>query len=278
MRGTMAMLCGMMAAAPALAQGTTPPAPPPGGARPQVAQGWSVTIGAAPVLSPAWQGSRDMALSVFPDLRITHGERLFASVPDGIGWNAVNADGWRAGPLVKIRFGRDERDGGSPFLIAGGSDALAGMGDIAAAGEAGGFAERTLGPWRLRGEVRQGFGGHRGLVGDASLAYRLRQGRTALSIGPRLTAASRDFQRTYFGIDTGQAARTGLARYDPDGGLVSCGIGGSVVRPIGRAQAITLFTGFDRLAGPAGHSPLVRERGRRTQFTLGIGYGFRFGL
>ncbi|MEP9401646.1 MipA/OmpV family protein [Sphingomonas silueang] len=274
MRVMTAMLLGGFIAGPAWAQD----APPRGTGRPAAPEGWSVTIGAAPVLSPAWQGSRDMALSIFPDLRVNYGDVLFASVPDGIGWNAVNADGWRAGPLVKIRFGRDERDGGSPFLIAGGSDALEGMGNIRAAGEAGGFVEKTLGPWRLRGEVRQGFGGHRGLVGDASAAWRVRQGRTAFSIGPRLTAASGNFQRTYFGIDAGQSARTGLARYAPGGGLVSYGVGGSVVRPIDRRQAVTLFTGLDRLAGPAGDSPLVRERGRRTQFTLGIGYGFRFGL
>ncbi len=276
-----AMLLISLLPVPVLAQGTTPPGPPgrPGG--PPAAEGWSVTIGAAPVFGPAWQGSRDTALSIFPDLRVNYADTLFASVPDGIGWNAVNGDGWRIGPLVKIRFGRDERDGGSPFLIAGGSDALAGMGTIKAAGEAGGFVERTFGAgrqWRVRGEVRQGFGGHQGLVADASINYRVRAGRTAIGVGPRMTAASRDFMQTYFGIDAAQSARTGLARYDADGGILSYGIGGSAVRPIDRRSAITLFTSLERLGGPSGDSPLVRERGRRTQFTLGLGYGFRFNL
>ena len=155
-----------------------------------------------------------MALSVFPDLRVNYGDTLFASVPDGIGWNAIRRDGWRAGPLVKIRFGRDERNGGSPFLIAGGSDALEGMGNIKAAGEAGGFVEKSFGPrraWRARAEVRQGFGGHDGVVADLSAAYRTRIGRAIVSVGPRMTLASANFMRTYFGISAAQSARTGLA-------------------------------------------------------------------
>ncbi|WP_267961854.1 MipA/OmpV family protein [Sphingobium sufflavum] len=253
----------------------------PESARPAAPVGWSVTVGVAPVLSPAWQGSRDMTLSLFPDLRVNYGDILFASVPDGIGWNAINEGGWRAGPLAKIRFGRDENDGGSPFLIAGGSDALVGMGNVTAAGEVGGFVEKTFGPrreWRVRGEVRQGFGGHQGLVADASVSYRMRVGRSSVSFGPRATAASADFMQTYFGVDAGQSLRTGLVPYRVGGGLLSYGIGGAVVRPLDRRNVLTLFTSFERLGGAPAQSSLIRDRGQRNQFTLGLGYGFRFGL
>ncbi len=268
---------------PAEAQDVRQSGPPPGIATgaPGTPPGWSLTIGAAPVLGPAWQGSRQMALSLFPDLRVNYDDTLFASVPDGIGWNAVNRDGWRAGPLAKIRFGRDERNGGSPFLIAGGSDALAGMGNIKAAGEVGGFVEKSFGPrraWRTRAEVRHGFGGHDGVIADLSAAYRTRIGRAIVSAGPRMTLASAPFMRTYFGISPTQSARTGLAPYRPDGGVLSYGLGGNVLRPLNRRSTITLFTSLERLGGPAADSPLIRERGQRMQATLGLGYGFRFGL
>lgn len=253
----------------------------PESARPSAPAGWSITVGVAPVLSPAWQGSRDMNLSLFPDLRVNYGDILFASVPDGIGWNAINEGGWRAGPLAKIRFGRDENEGSSPFLIAGGSEALVGMGNVKAAGEVGGFVEKSLGrrrEWRVRGEVRHGFGGHQGMVADASINYRIRVGRSSVSFGPRTTAASADFMQTYFGVDAGQSLRTGLAPYRADGGILSYGIGGTVVRPLDRRSVLTLFTSFERLGGPPAQSSLIRERGQRNQFTLGLGYGFRFGL
>lgn len=242
--------------------------------------GWSVTVGVAPVLSPAWLGSRDMSVSLYPDLRINYGETLFASVPEGIGWNAVNADGWRAGPLAKVRFGRDEEEGGSPFLIAGGSDDLLGMRDISATAEVGGFVEKRFDgvPLRARLEVRRGFGGHEGVVADASLSYQARLGRTIMSMGPRATLASDDFMQTFFGVDAGQSSRTGLALYDADGGLVSFGLGGTVVHPLDRRSAVTLFTSLERLDDEAGGSPLIRERGQRDQFSIGVGYGFRFSL
>ncbi len=244
-------------------------------------EGWSITVGIAPVISPAWQGSSDIALSLFPDLRIAYGDVFFASVPEGVGLNLIRQDGWRAGPLVKIRFGRDEDGSGSPFQIIGGSDALRGFGDVGVAGEAGAFAEKRFGSggaWRARGEVRRGFGGHGGTIADVSVVRAGRSGRAAWSLGPRATFASADFTRTYFGMDPVQSQQTGLASYRPGGGLVSAGIGGSAVRPLNRFSAITVFGGIDYLGDVPGRSPLIRERGRRTQATLGIGYGYRFNL
>ena len=274
------MAVAIMAAVPAHAQ-TAPAGAPPQRTQPPAAAGWSLTVGAAAAVTPAWQGSRDMSVSLFPNLRLAYSDVLFASVVEGVGWNAINRDGWRAGPLVKVAFGRNETNGGSPFLIAGGSDALIGMGDVKAAAEVGGFVERQLGArrqWRVRGEVRRGFGGHEGVIADASVDYQLRFGRTIASVGPRITAATSAYTQTYFGIDAGQSLRTGLSRYDADGGIVSYGLGGVVIRPLDRRSVVTLFTGLNRLGAPAGDSPLIRERGRRTQVTLGLGYGFRFGL
>ncbi|MEP5937110.1 MAG: MipA/OmpV family protein [Erythrobacter sp.] len=265
--------------------GERPAGPPPAAAnggpgRPDT-QGLSVTLGFAPVLSPAFQGSRDMTLSVFPDLRLKYDDAIFASIPEGLGWNAINADGWKAGPLAKIRFGRDEDTGGSPFLIAGDSDALIGLGDIGTSGEIGGFVEKRFGPrraWQLRGEVLQGFGGHDGILADVSLNYRTRVSGANVSFGPRASFASSDFTQTYFGIDSVQSANSGLPVFEADGGLLSWGVGGTAIKPIDRRSAVTLFTSLERLGGSAEDSPLVTQRGRATQFTIGIGYGVRFGL
>lgn len=144
---SLAVMIALLAATPCAAQ---PTEPAPSSGRPPVAadEGVSVTVGVAPVFSPAWQGSSDSTLSIFPDLRLNYGDVLFASIPDGLGWNAISQDGWRAGPLVKLRFGRDEDDGGSLFLVAGGSDALLGVGNISATAEVGGFAEKRFGRQR----------------------------------------------------------------------------------------------------------------------------------
>jgi outer membrane protein len=233
------------------------------------------------VLSPAWQGASDMAVSLFPDLRVAFGDVFFASVPEGAGVNLVRREGWRVGPLVKIRFGRNEDGKGSPFQLAATNDALRGLGSVGVAGEAGGFVEKRFGPrevWRTRLEVRQGFGGHSGTIADVSLTRSGRSSALIWSLGPRATFATAGFTRTYFGIDAIQSQRSGLNSYRPAGGLVSAGFGGTAVRLLDRTSAITVFGGVDYLGDVPGRSPLIRERGRRTQVTFGIGYGYRFGL
>ena len=270
--GLLAAVCG----SPSFAQPAQPTGAPN---RPTLDDGWSVTVGLAPIVSNAWQGSEDYVLSVFPDLRINYGDTLFASIPDGLGWNAVNTGDWKAGPIAKLRFGRDEDGSASPFAVISGNDALVGLGDVGATAEVGGFVERVFGSrqqWRGRVETLRGFGGHEGTVGNFLLSYRARSGGRIFNIGPRATLASSDFTRTYFGVDAGQSARSGLGVYKPSGGLVSYGVGGSMVRPLDRQSAITAFSSLERLGGVAKNSPLVRERGSATQFTFGVGYGFRF--
>lgn len=273
---------GIVLSHPAMAQTAPSATAPVRPARPPMApQGWTITVGVAPVFGMAWAGSKDAALSIFPDLRVNYNDTLFLSVQDGLGWNAVNHDGWKAGPIVRTRFGRNDDDGGSPFLIAGGSDALRGMGDVGIAGEAGGFVEKRLGAkkqWRLRAEVRQGFGGHEGVVGDVLAQYSGREGRLIYAVGPRATFASGDFMQTYYGVDAAQAARTGLAVSRLDGGLVSYGLGGSLIRPLSAKRAAAVFAGVDRVGGEPAGSSLIRERGQRTQFSVGLGYSYRFGL
>ncbi|GGI69154.1 hypothetical protein GCM10007973_02790 [Polymorphobacter multimanifer] len=251
---------------------------------------WVLGIGVAPLYGPAWQGSRDQALSVFPDLRLNYRDDVFLSVPDGLGWNAVNVrdgqgGGWKLGPLVKLRFGRQESNGGSPFLVSGGSTALRGMGDIGVAGEAGGFAQLGFakGRARLRAEVRQGFGGHDGLVADTLFAWSDAIGGQRsgwrYGLGTRAAWGDSAFTNTYFGVNARQAAATGLPRFRTGSGLVSAGLNGSVTRilgPRGRDGALTLFASQDWLADTVADSSLIRQRGQRGQTAVGMSYGYRF--
>lgn len=253
--------------------------------RPPAPKAWTLGIGVAPIFAPAWQGSRDMALSIFPDLRVNYKDTLFLSVPDGLGWNAVNQDGWKIGPLAKLRFGRQESTGGSPFLVTGGSTALQGMGDVGIAGEFGGFAQKSLvgGKLRLRAELRQGTGGHDGLVADTNISWNDRTPTASLlySVGLRATWADSDYSNTYFGVNLQQAARTRLPPSRTGSGLISAGVNATLTKPLGRFGrdgAITLFTSYDRLGDTVADGSLIRLRGDRNQFALGLAYGYRFGL
>lgn len=228
-------------------------------ASPVTTQGWSVNVGAAAVSTPVYSGSDTYSFSIFPDIRLRYGDRFFASIPEGVGYNVINTPHWQVGPVLKLRFSRNQDTGGSPFLISGKTDALKGMGNVSAAGEIGGFAEYRWSNWNTRVEVRQGFGGHTGVIGDLSLNYFNRVGAVRYTIGPRATVASSKFMNTYYGITAAQSASSGYSPYQADGGLVTYGVGASAFMPIARNWQAGLVAGYDRLGAQASDSPLVKS-------------------
>lgn len=250
-------------------------APPRRG--PPPATDFTLTAAVVPTFAPVFVGSRDYGLSLFPDIRFAYRDRLVASVSEGVSYALHAGAGASAGPIVRLRFGRDEHRGGSPFLVAGASTALRGLGDVDPAMEIGAFAQQILGPMRFRLEVRRGVGGHAGVLVDASLAWSHRLGPLSLSFGPRSTWASAPYLDAFFGVDEAAAGRTGLAPYQPRSSIVSWGAGGAVVMPLTQSLALTLFGGLDRLGAEVAGSPLVRERGDPTQATVGLAIGYRIG-
>lgn len=262
------LTCGATAAADESAAPSGPPSP----------AGWELGIGVAPVVSPVFEGADDIGMSVFPDIRVRYRDRFLASVPDGIRYRVVNGANWRAGPIARIRFGREEDNGGSPFLVTGSADALSGLGDVDTTLELGGFVAYRREHWRARLELRRGVGGHEGIVGDVSTDYTGSAGRIRYAFGPRMRFGGAEFTDTYFGIDAGQSARSGLPTYDAGGGVNLVGVGGSAVLPYGRRLSLVVFGGYDRLLGDIADAPLVERRGSRNQLSAGAALTYRFDL
>jgi outer membrane protein len=246
-------------------------------AQPASQDAWILRAGAGLLVAPAYTGSNTYHVSAVPALRVAYGRRFFASVEEGIGYALLDRDGWQAGPLVRVAFSRDE-DARGPFRIAGRrTNDLRGLGDVSTTAEAGGFVKYGTGAWNAAADLRHGIGGHDGVVGTLSLARTLRftgpfvQDTPAFfSIGPRVTLAGADYVQTYFGVTPAQSAAGGLAVHAPGGGLLSYGVGATVVVPVARATALTMLVGAERLAGDAASSPLVRQRGSRMQGVFGL--------
>jgi len=241
--------------------------------RTKTPEGWQMTVGVAPVIAPVYSGSQDYALSIYPDIRLRYEDKFFASIPEGIGYNAILTQNWKIGPLVKLRFGRKEDTGGSPFLVAGETDALLGMGDIDPAGEAGGFVEYRTGNFGTRLEIRQGFGGHDGVIGDVNINYFDRIGPVRYTVGPRMTLASDRFINTYYGVSASQSAASGYSAYTAGSGLVSMGVGASAVMTLSNSWNVALIAGYDYLMDEANQSPFVESA---NQFSLIGSLNYRF--
>jgi outer membrane scaffolding protein for murein synthesis (MipA/OmpV family) len=229
-------------------------------------QPWRLTIGAGALYAPTYLGSDDYDVDPIPLFDLRYADRVFLSTRDGLGANLLDSgSNWKAGPVVKYRMGRDQDD----------DRALRGMGDIDAAGEAGGYVHYDLRPFTIGAEVRQGFGGHEAVIGDAFVNWSTKLSDSLmLTVGPKLTLASKDFTQTYFGVTAGQAARSGYRVYNPDGAFMSYGLGASLRYKLTEQLSLGGFAGIDRIAGDAADSPLVDQVGSPTQGRLGVTLGF----
>lgn len=233
---------------------------------------WTVTIGVEGRVLPAYEGSGNFELWPFPlfSVRRAGAPENFRSPRDGFSVGILDSRRFQVGPTLKVRFPRRECE----------DNDLRGLGDINWALEAGGFAEYWPADWlRSRLELRQGFGGHHGLVADLSAdLVRPVTPQLTLSGGPRLTLATAAATSPYFSITAAQAAASGLPAYDAGGGLRSIGAGAQARYAWSPRWATHAFIEYERLTGDAANSPLVTQRGARDQIQVGIGATYSFDM
>lgn len=267
-RRTLTLCCYLAVAAvpamvPAMAA-AEPAAPYP------VASDWTLTLGVEGRVTPSYDGSDRSVLRPFPliDIRRAGTPRRFSAVLDGASIGILEAGTFRLGPAVKVKLPRRESD----------DHDLRGLGDVGWVVEPGGFVEFWPLPWlRARAELRQGFGGHHGLVSDitADLVAKVTPQLT-LSGGPRMTLASGPAMSPYFSITPTQSIASGLPVFDAGGGLRSLGAGAQARYEWTPQWAARFFVEYERLTGAAANSPLVIVRGTRDQITTGLGVSYSF--
>lgn len=241
-------------------------------AAPALAQdsgGWTVEVGPGIYFRPTFPGADELELRPWPVIDVYRTDRgpSFETPDEGFGFGVVGDDRFRIGPTVQIQHGRDEED------------AIAGIGDVGTSIEGGAFAEAYLTPGlRLRGELRKGFGGHKGVVGDIGADFIMGSLDTfQLSIGPRARFANGRYVRAFYGINPDQSALTGLPVHDVGGGLHSAGALTFAQYRLSDRIGLQAYGRYDRLLGDAADSPLVHsDVGSRDQFEAGIGLSYRF--
>jgi outer membrane scaffolding protein for murein synthesis (MipA/OmpV family) len=249
------------------AQETTDAGPPP-------ETGWRVDLGGAVLAYPLYPGSKVERVLPIPSIEAHYGDRFFASVREGVGYNLFRWNGFEAGPVTNFAFPRDESDERA---------ALKGLGNVDLTVEAGGFVRYNFGPFATaKVEARQGLNGHQGLVVDTSLdlnAPPLLNNRLFLSAGPRVSFYDHSYVQAFFGITTSQSEKSGYAPFRPDYGAKS-GAGLAAVYLISDRVTWTVFGDYGRLSGDIDKSPILRgPYGSRNEYTVGsaLTYQFNFG-
>ena len=231
---------------------------------------WIITFGVETRVHTPFEGDNSYVFRALPlfDVRRARTARHFSSPRDGISVEILETDKFRLGPTLKIKFPRRSRD----------SRDLNDIGSVGFAFEVGGFAEYWPVQWlRTRAEVRQGFGGHHGIVADLSsdIVWPISPQWT-LSGGPRATFGDDDAVTPYFSITPAQAATSGLPVYTAIGGLKSYGAGIQSRYEWSAQWASHVFLEYDRLTGNVANSPLVVQRGSPNQLVSGVGITYSF--
>lgn len=247
---------------------------------PEKNSGWQLTVGPGVIFAPSYLGDDEYRVRIVPNFSIKYEDRFFASVREGVGYNVINSNSWISGPVAKYDFGRDD-DGSSMFAVSGDdTNDLLGLGDVDGTIELGGFIKYSRNSWSGSLELRQGIGGHEGLIGEVGVSYRgrLKMGGTPamFSIGPKLVFASDNYNSAFFDVNTAQSARSGLAVYGSEGGLVSYGLQGSFIVPISNSVRLVTFGAINQLGSEISDSSLVSTRGSDTQATLGVTLNYTF--
>ncbi len=221
-----------------------------------------------PQLSPSWPGADKFSVGPYVDFsRTRDAEFIFEAPDESFGSPLVRSGNFAFGPAFGFIGKRKASDIGADLPKVGFSV------------EAGGFAQAHLTPAiRVRLEGRKGLSGHKGWVGEVSADYIAREGDDWLfSIGPRVTLGDAKYSRAYFGVTPAAALTSGLAAYDPGGGVQSVGVTAGYHRMLGRNWGIAVYGRYDRLVGDAADSPVVRQLGSRSQPSGGIALSYTFG-
>jgi outer membrane protein len=226
-------------------------------------------VALGPQLVPSYPGADGHALRPLFDLSRARGDDEFAfEAPDeSFGFPLLRDSRFQFGPSLGFEGKRDAEDVGAAVPTVGFTV------------EAGGFVQYQLTPaFRLRGELRHGIGGHKGLVGTVGADFVARdRDRWLLSIGPRVTLANDRYHRAYFGVSSATAAATGLPAFRADGGVQAVGVTAGALKQLTPRWGLYGYAKYDRLVGDPADSPLVRRFGARDQLSGGIALSYTFG-
>lgn len=201
----------------------------------------------------------------------------------------IGSDNLKAAPWLILKNADADRDLPDGLSVApslnyigkrdaGDYEDLRGMDDIGYAGEVG-----VKLSWRTRdltsyGALRQGLGGHHGVVGEFGTKYRIEYNdKLTLWTGAELGLGSSDFTSTYFGVTGAESARSGKRAYDPDGGAYIARLTLEARYELMPDTALMGRVTYGRLIGDVGNSPVVESRDQPT-ISIGIArrLNFRF--
>lgn len=276
-----AVLLGSAALVVCISRGTEVRAEEPGSSRPSAEmpmaedKGWNGYLAAGALGVPDYEGSKDYQAAPLLAARLGYDSYYLEIQGLDLRANLSPLSGLEFGPLVGWRSGRDDVE----------NDRVDALRDIDGTVEVGAFINVSLfqvvhpsDELAFGVDVKTGVGDDgEGTTVSLGPTYSFSPlERLRLGIGISATFADSDYADTYFGIDPGDALRSGLTAYDADAGLKDLGISLKANYQLDEHWGITGFAGYTQLVGDAADSPIVDDEGSAGQGMIGLGVLYRF--
>lgn len=216
--------------------------------------------------APDYEGAGDSVAVPAVYAHVGLGEGRFVElVGSTLRTNLLAASRWQIGPVVNYREGRQDAD----------DAAVGAVHEVDGAWEVGlALGWQIQDPQNARNRLRVGLDllqdvsdSHGGFVADLSAIYRQEVfARLDLGVLAGVSVASGDYMGETFGVTAGDALASGLAAYQPDGGLRDVRIAPLAVLHLTENWRVGATAGWRRLIGDAADSPVVKDRGDENQF------------
>jgi MipA family protein len=241
----------------------------------QAATAAEFTIGAGAGVRPDYQGSDDYEAVPLWNLRVGdlyHPETFVQVFGPRLTSNLLPHDHWRLGIAGQFI---EERDDVEDDRI----DDLRSVDASALLGLIAGY-DLLADPQQdlvLELEGRQDVADDNGFLGTIRGRYGspfAQQWRLDALV--ETTWASEDYMSSYFGIDAGDAARSGLDQFNADEDFKDVTFGGSLTYRFLENWSATATGTYTRLLGDAEDSPVVEDRGDEDQIFGGVLVNYRF--
>jgi outer membrane scaffolding protein for murein synthesis (MipA/OmpV family) len=226
-------------------------------------------IGGGIGVAPDYEGSSDYTIVPLPAASARFSNGMYIQLLGlNLRANVIPSDIWRLGPVYNYRAERDNVENNQV-------DRMQAVSDANELGIFGGFEWNNwfvfLDILEDVGNAYDGWnatlkGGYNWVIDDAWM----------LSMGGHATYANDDYMQTYFGVSSRDAARSGLDRYNADGGMKDYGIDLGLNWNFASSWALRGIARVSQLVGDASNDSPVVDEGSETQFFGGVMVMFKF--
>ena len=238
-----AAVIAMPGLAPGLAQAQT---------QPYVSQGkssdWTLDVGVGAVYGFSPGGTKADQVNLIPWASLNWHDRFYANVLEGVGYNIVKTDRWRAGVQIRPNYS--------------GTSSINGLKLPGTGADLTGYAYTRIGyNFTIGGRLMHDVSGQTdGTAAWLSVGHQDRTPVGLLQTTLYTRIADRRSNQAYYGIDASQSAQSGLPMYTLGAGAQNAGVALLMLSPVTKHYAIGSFLNVERALGDVADSPLIQDR------------------